>query len=51
MKSLSCIDLFAGAGGFSLGLGRNNINIIIANEIEKDFAKTFELNHPLTFLF
>ncbi len=48
MKSLSCIDLFAGAGGFSLGLSRNNINIIIANEIEKDFAKTFELNHPKT---
>ena len=48
MKSLSCIDLFAGAGGFSLGLSRNNIEIVIANEIEKDFAKTFELNHPKT---
>ena len=48
MKSLSCIDLFAGAGGFSLGLSRNNIKIVLANEIEKDFAKTFELNHPKT---
>ncbi len=48
MKILSCIDLFSGAGGFSLGLSRNNIDIVLANEIEKDFAKTFELNHPKT---
>lgn len=47
-KKLTCIDLFAGAGGFSLGLSKNYINIIIANEIEKDFAKTYELNHPKT---
>ena len=33
---------------FSLGLSRNNIEIVLANEIEKDFAKTFELNHPKT---
>ena len=46
MKNLKCIDLFCGAGGFSLGLSRNNIEIIMANEIEKDFAKTFKLNHP-----
>ena len=48
MKKLIGIDLFCGAGGFSLGLSRNNIDIIIANEIEKDFAKTFKLNHPKT---
>ena len=48
MKKFSCIDLFCGAGGFSLGLSRNNIEIVLANEIEKDFAKTFELNHPKT---
>ena len=48
MKNLLGIDLFSGAGGFSLGLSRNNIEIIMANEIEKDFAKTFELNHPYT---
>jgi DNA (cytosine-5)-methyltransferase 1 len=48
MKSLSCVDLFAGAGGFSLGLSKNNIEIVLANEIEKDFAKTFVLNHPKT---
>ena len=48
MKNFNCIDLFCGAGGFSLGLSRNNIEIVLANEIEKDFAKTFELNHPKT---
>ncbi len=48
MKNLSCIDLFSGAGGFSLGLSRNKIEIVLANEIEKDFAKTFEINHPNT---
>jgi len=46
LKKLIGIDLFCGAGGFSLGLSRNNIEIVMANEIEKDFAKTFELNHP-----
>ena len=46
MKKLISIDLFSGTGGFSLGLSRNNIEIIMANEIEKDFAKTFKLNHP-----
>ena len=48
MKNYNCIDLFCGAGGFSLGLSKNNIDIVLANEIEKDFAKTFELNHPKT---
>jgi len=45
MKNLSCIDLFCGAGGFSYGLKQNNIDVILANEIESDFAKTFSLNH------
>jgi len=48
LKRLTCIDLFCGAGGFSLGLSKNNIEIVLANEIEKDFAKTFVLNHPKT---
>jgi len=48
LKKLIGIDLFCGAGGFSLGLRRNNIEIVLANEIEKDFAKTFEINHPKT---
>ena len=47
-KKYSAIDLFAGAGGLSLGLTKNNINIFLANEIETDFAKTYALNHRNT---
>ena len=48
MKKISCIDLFCGAGGFSYGLKKNNIDIILSNEIEKDFSKTYSLNHKKT---
>ena len=48
MKKLIGIDLFSGAGGFSFGLEKSNVKIVLANEIEKDFAKTFESNHPET---
>ena len=48
MKKLTCIDLFCGAGGFSHGLKQNNIDIILSNEIEKDFSKTYSLNHKKT---
>ena len=40
------VDLFSGAGGLSLGLERAGIKSVIANEIEKDFAKTHSLNFP-----
>jgi DNA (cytosine-5)-methyltransferase 1 len=43
MKS---IDLFAGAGGLSLGLSRVGIECVLANEIMPDAAKTFQLNNP-----
>lgn len=42
------IELFAGAGGLSLGLKRAGFDIVLANEIEKDFAKTYKVNHPNT---
>lgn len=40
------VDLFSGAGGLSLGLERAGIKSVMANEIEKDFAKTHSLNFP-----
>ena len=46
--SLTCIELFAGAGGLSLGLNRAGFDVVLANEIEPDFAKTYALNHPNT---
>jgi len=42
------IELFAGAGGLSLGLARAGFEVVLANEIEPDFAKTYALNHPKT---
>ena len=48
ISKLIGIDLFSGAGGFSFGLEKNNINIVLANEIENDFAQTYILNHPKT---
>ena len=42
------IDLFAGAGGLSIGLERARIHVVIANEIMHDFAATLAANHPDT---
>lgn len=46
--SLTCVELFAGAGGLSLGLARAGFDVVLANEIEPDFAKTYALNHTKT---
>ena len=35
---MNAIDIFSGAGGLSHGMERAGINIVLANEIEKDFA-------------
>jgi len=48
MKSNSkpiAIELFSGAGGLSIGLEEAGFEIVLANEIDKYFAKSFELNH------
>lgn len=44
----TAIELFCGAGGLSIGLERAGFKIAIANEVEPDFAKTFQINHPDT---
>ena len=44
--NLNSIDLFAGAGGLSLGLSQAGINVVLANELEEDFAATYQANHP-----
>ena len=46
LKKPKAIELFCGAGGLSVGLTNAGFEVILANEIEKDFAKTFEINHP-----
>ncbi|MBL4697981.1 MAG: DNA cytosine methyltransferase [Phycisphaerales bacterium] len=45
---MNSIDLFAGAGGLSLGLSQAGINVVLANELEEDFAATYQANHPNT---
>lgn len=44
----TAVELFAGAGGLSLGLERAGIRVVIANEIMRDFAATLAANHPDT---
>ncbi|AJF62205.1 MAG: Cytosine-specific methyltransferase [archaeon GW2011_AR20] len=42
------IDFFAGAGGLSEGFKQAGFRIAVANEINKDAAATYSLNHPDT---
>ena len=44
----TAVELFAGAGGLSIGLERAGIHVVIANEIMPDFAATLAANHPHT---
>lgn len=44
----TAVELFAGAGGLSIGLENAGINVVLANEIEADFASTLRANHPHT---
>jgi len=48
MSRPTAVELFSGAGGLSIGLEKAGFKILLANEIEKDFATTFELNHSKT---
>jgi DNA (cytosine-5)-methyltransferase 1 len=44
------IDLFAGAGGMSLGASDAGIKVKFAVEIDRQAARTYALNHPTTTL-
>lgn len=48
MNQFNAIDLFSGAGGLALGITKAGFNVVIANELEKDFCLTYEKNHPKT---
>jgi DNA (cytosine-5)-methyltransferase 1 len=43
---MKVVELFSGAGGLSVGLERAGFEVVVANEIEPDFARTFSTNHP-----
>ena len=49
LKKYNVVDLFCGAGGFSLGLKETNrFNSIIANDIDMDMCEAYSLNFPKT---
>jgi DNA (cytosine-5)-methyltransferase 1 len=45
-KKMNVLDLFAGAGGFSLGFQLSGYNIVGATELDEWAAETFSYNHP-----
>jgi len=47
---MKIVSLFSGAGGLDLGFSKAGFEINWANEYDKDIWKTFEKNHPNTFL-
>ena len=46
IKALNYIDLFSGAGGFSLGFDRLGFKNIFSVDIQKDFCQTYKANFP-----
>lgn len=46
-----CIDLFSGAGGLSCGLNMAGFKPVFANELIKEHAETYKLNHQHTDVF
>lgn len=45
---MKAVDLFAGAGGLSLGLAQAGVEVELAVEFQPDFASTYRTNHPDT---
>jgi len=43
-KNLNCVDLFAGAGGFSLGARNANLKVVAAVEFKKHACTTYRAN-------
>ena len=43
--SYKTVDLFAGVGGLTLGFKQGGFTTILANDIDKNAADTFRLNH------
>ncbi len=46
MSRLTCMDLFAGCGGLTIGLGQAGIDVRWANEIDAHAAATHRQSHP-----
>ena len=48
---LIAVDLFSGAGGLSFGFQQAGFRVAFANDINSEFAYTYEKNHPDTKVF
>lgn len=46
MSQLTCLDLFAGCGGLTIGLAQAGIKVRWANEIDAHAAETYRQSHP-----
>lgn len=47
-NKITALDLFSGAGGFSLGMEMAGIDVVAAVEYDEKIAKTYKFNHPNT---
>lgn len=45
---MKLLDLFAGVGGLSIGFKKAGFDVILANEIDKEIAESYQKNHPDT---
>lgn len=43
---MNAIDLFSGAGGLTLALQNSGFDVLLANEVDKQFAETHSYNFP-----
>ena len=50
-KKIVAIDLFCGAGGLTTGLKKAGIDVVAGVEINSDAARTYQINHPSTYVF
>ena len=46
MSKPTAVSLFTGAGGMDIGFENAGINVICANELNKDACDTYAANHP-----
>lgn len=46
MSKITAVSLFTGAGGMDIGFESAGINILCANELNKDACDTYATNHP-----
>ena len=46
MNRITAVSLFTGAGGMDIGFENAGINVLCANELNKDACNTYAANHP-----